>query len=69
MQDTAEFIVYLNQHSKILIKSCGVSDTEMLVQWNVNVHALLKLKRIPNNEYFGVHNVPKQVIKSSATNR
>ena len=51
------------------IKSCGVSDTEMLLQWHVNVHALLKLKRIPNNECFGVHNVPKQVIKSSATNR
>ena len=42
------------------IKACGVSDIEMLMQWNMNVHALLKLKRIPTNEHFGVHNVPKQ---------
>ena len=37
------------------IKACNLSETDLFMQWNVNVHALLKLKRIPNNEHFGVH--------------
>ena len=51
------------------IKACGLSETEMLIQWNVNVHALLKLKRIPHNEHFGIHNAPQQAIKSSVASR
>ena len=48
------------------IKACGVSEMDMLIQWNTNVHALLKLKRITNNEHFGVHNVTQPPTKSSA---
>tara|TARA_Y100000748_G_C15400612_1_gene451340 strand:- start:412 stop:903 length:492 start_codon:yes stop_codon:yes gene_type:complete len=51
------------------IKACGVSEIEMLVQWNVNVHALLKLKRISNNEDFGVNNVPSRATNSSVARR
>jgi hypothetical protein len=49
------------------IKACGVSDTDMFMQWNVNVHALLKLKRITNNEHFGVHGA-SQAASAQASN-
>lgn len=48
------------------IKACGVSEMDMLIQWNTNVHALLKLKRITHNEHFGIHNVTQPPTKSSA---
>jgi len=37
------------------IQACNLSESDMFMHWNVNVHALLKLKRITNNEHFGVH--------------
>jgi hypothetical protein len=48
------------------IKACGVSDSEMLVQWNVNVQTLLKLKRISTNGCLLNYNVPKQSMSSDA---
>ena len=48
------------------IKACGVSDSEMLVQWNVNVQTLLKLKRISTNGCLLNYNVSKQSMSSDA---
>ena len=50
------------------IKACGISDIEMLMQWNVNVQTLLKLKRISTKGYTGVldYNVPKQSMSTDA---
>ena len=52
-----------NKHNKMGVKkiiskwlnACNLSEADMFMQWNVNVHALLKLKRITNNEHFGIH--------------